>query len=93
MPNTPIQQLPFFRPMEPAVQDLYDRLMRLADDCQNDRVVPVDDLQWMVRFAGALHFTNIMSGIVHAAEQSRMLEEESREMAYILLKIHGAVAV
>lgn len=93
MPNTPIQQLTFFRPMEPAVQDLYDRFMQLGDDCQNDRAARVDDLQRLVSLAVTSHFPSIMSVIAHTEEQSRMLEEEAREMAYILLKSHGAVAV
>lgn len=79
--------------MEPAVQDLYDRCMQLGDDCQNDRAARVDDLQRLVSLAVASHFPSIMSVIAHTQEQSRMLEEEAREMAYILLKTHGAVAV
>ena len=86
MPNTSTAKLPFFRPMAPAVQDLFDGWMQLADDCQNDRAAHVDDVQLLVSLSVASHFPSIMSVIAHTQEQSRMLEEESREIAYLLLK-------
>lgn len=80
---TPAQ--PLFKAMAPDVQALYDSIMQHGDNCQADIAVHEQNAMLMSLMMGN-HMQSMQRAMVHLAEQSRMLEEEAREMAYILLK-------
>lgn len=71
--------------MSPEVQELYDRFIQQADNCQAD--VALHEYRLMMHLAV---FGNAFPGMQRLGailiEQSRALEEEAREMAYLLLK-------
>ena len=71
--------------MAPDVQALYDSIMQHGDNCQADIAVHEQNAMLMSLMMGN-HMQSMQRAMVHLAEQSRMLEEEAREMAYILLK-------
>lgn len=76
---------PLFKAMDPNVQALYDSIMQHGDNCEADIAVHEQNAM-LVSFMMGSHMQGMQGAMVHLAKQSRLLEEEAREMAYLLLK-------
>ena len=75
---------PLFKPLTPEVKALYDRVMQHGDNCQNDIAVHEHNLLMHQALFGSL-FPGMQRLGAILIEQSRALEIEARELAYLLL--------
>lgn len=76
---------PLFKTMSPEVQALYDSIMQHGDNCQADvEMHKVNALIFSTMMGN--HMKDMQRTMMHSIEQSRMLEENAREVAYLLLK-------
>lgn len=85
MPSMQSEEPAVFKPLDPEVQSLYDSLMQHAENCQRD--IETHELNLMIHIAMA---GNACAGMrkmgEHLLAQSRAMEQEARDMAYLLLK-------
>lgn len=77
--------MPVFKRLDPQVQLLYNEFMEHAEQCERDAAQHAVGLQLHQLMMGSA-FPGLVQGAHHLVEQSLAMAQESRDLAYLLLK-------